>query len=190
MLNRIIAFARRRKLLMSSVVVAAFAISIVSIRYFRYEYAIAWHCIHGNYLQFGKYQLVVPILWWVDKDQHHYDTYIMTRADSSSAAYKSELTVRPALPGSILKTNEGVLKSIESMISVEGQMSDPPRVLSVKTVNAKKNTIYCGSEGTIISHVIIYDMLTCRTANIPYSFTYSGPPTREREADSILSTLK
>lgn len=187
---------RQRKWLVVSTVTVALIVGVLCARYRRYGYAVAWHCAHGNYAEVGGHRVRLPLLWWKER-AHAHDTPDMqdhdewlARACPSNTIFRPEIETSPTIPGAGRDTDQEELKSTQSIVSTLSHNSVAGSSHSLITLTPRPFTLYCMRQDLTLLGVDLTSMLTCQAAGLPYSFTYNGPPTREKEAESILSTLE
>ena len=202
MFKRIGRLAEGRKLRIASVAIALLVVLQLGVRYRQYAYALGWHCLHGSYAQIGGHRVRLSIWWWRDDDEG-YDTASLSRACTGGIA---QITGYPAPAGVIRKTDADELKSVQAFVSLENKVSTLS-ASSLLTLHAKSFDLYCKKDamakvdyriaskdaGDFTYHLpaeLQFMSLRCTKAGVPYSFYYSGPPTREGEAESILSSME
>jgi len=188
---------RSRKLLVPGTVALALLLSVVGLRFHRYAYAVAWHCIHGNLTTIGEHRIGLPILWWEERGSGWTDeslvergVFSLVRANPASSFDQPRIIARPASPWEVDATDQEVRKSIEAAIAVLNHGSEDGWSHSLVTLSSRQFTMYCmrdvlrgfGSDRLV--------SLNCSEAKMRYSFAYSGPERHEKEAEIILSTFE
>lgn len=189
MLNKIAGQAKQRKLLVAGVVALSLIIGLLCIEYERYAYAVAWHCVHGNYAKIAGHRVRLPLLWWKE-DAHAYDTTLLVRACPANTYLKPEIVVSPTISGEMGDTNQEELKSAQTVISLKNHNSIAGPSLSLVTLTSRPFTLYCVKEEAAPYGIALYANLSCHAANVPYSFTYDGHPMHEKDVELILSTIE
>ena len=189
MLKRLATQGKNRKWLAVIAVAFALMIGLLCFKYHRYAYAAAWHCTHGNYAELAGHRVKLPILWWKE-DAHAYDTVLLERACPANTYLKPEIVVSPAIPGSIRDTDQDELKATQAAISSRNQDSFVGTSSLLVVLSPRPFNLYCKRENIVTSGIVLSSNLFCLAPKAPYSFTYDGPPTREKEAETILSSLE
>jgi hypothetical protein len=179
---------KRQKFFIACIVILIIIGSLFA-NYRRYVYAVAWHYEHGNYTEIGGHRIRIPILWWKE-DAHAYDTTLLVRAYPAGATDKPEVVASPAIPGEIRDTDQEELKSRRADISSRNGNSNSRTSPSLVVLNARQFTLYCKRDDFVLSGIDLYSTLYCHAVRVPYTLTYDGPPTQEKEAEAILSTLE
>src|ERR1039458_2734741 len=171
-------------------------LGLLCVKYRRYAYAVAWHCMHGNYAEIGGHRVRLPILWWKE-NAHAHDTpdlrnrdEWLARACPSSVLPGPEIKVSPTIPGEVEGTEPEELKLTQAVISTLNHNSESGWSHSLLTLTPRPFTLYCIKEHVTGYGLDLGSYLTCHAANLPYSFLYRGPQTSESEAESILSSLE
>jgi hypothetical protein len=166
-------------------------------KYRMYAYAVAWHCVHGNYAEVGGHKVKLSILWWKERahahetsDMRDHDEWLARACPSNKLDEKPEIDVSPAIPGEVENTQLEELKLTQSVISTLSHNSAKGWSHSLVTLTPRPFTVYCIRDDLTIFGDDVLSRLTCYTAKLPYRFIYDGPPTREKEAESILSSLE
>lgn len=187
---------RRRKWLVASMVTVALIVGLLCVKYRRYGYAVAWHCVHGNYAAIGGRRVRLPLLWWKER-VHAHDTPDMldhdewlARACPSNTILEPEIETSPTILGEGRDTDQEELKSTQSLVSTLNHNSVAGSSHSLVILTPRPLVLYCMRTDLTLLGVNLTSMLTCHAAGLTYSFSYNGPPTREKEAESILSTLE
>jgi hypothetical protein len=171
--------------------IAVFALaSWPLIEYHRYAYALVWHCVHGHYADVGGHTVKIPTLWWKEADPNAYATSLLVRSCPANMLSRPEIVVRPTLPGEAGDDDLQELRTKQAIIALKKKDAILKSQLSLVTIKSKPFTLYCVREDAIPFGVALFSNLSCHAARTPYSFTYNGGPTFEKEAESILSTLE
>lgn len=186
--NKLRVYAGRRKHLIAIVGAIAIVIGLFVIKYQQYAYALSWHCFHGNSAQIGGHRVTLPIWWWKE-DSHAYDTALLVRASVTHTYLRPTIVVSPAFPGAIRDTNQEELQAAQAAIS-EKHKTAAGTLSSLVIINTKAFTMYCEREDFTTYGVDLSSNLFCTIAKVQYAFTYNGPPDREKEAQSIFSSLE
>ena len=134
--------AKRRKPLFAGTVVLALVIILLSVEYHPYAYAVAWHCVHGNYAEIGGHRVRLPVLWWKEKADA-YDTSLLVRACPARTFIKPEITISPTPPGSVRDTDRQELDSIQALVSSANHNALTGTSSSLVILNPKPFTLYC-----------------------------------------------
>jgi hypothetical protein len=172
---------KRWKSLITLIAALTLVIGLVNVEYGQYAYAVAWHFIHGNYAEIAGHRVNLPLLWWQENSNSD-NTTLLVRAERSVSI---EIKVRPAFPDEVRDTTQELLNSTQTFVSNRKSSAGVQTVVSMVTLNPKPFTLYCKREDTGI-----FTDLRCLAARVPYVFIYDGTPTREREAETILSSLE
>jgi hypothetical protein len=96
----------------------------------------------------------------------------------------------PESPGQTSETDQEELDFTQKMISNMNRHSLPGTSSFLLVLKTKKTSLFCQREESAPLGVDIYGHITCHAARVPYSLIYDGPPTHEKEAEAILSTLE
>lgn len=177
------------------IVVLVFAAGPSLWGYRQYAYAIAWHCIHGNHAQVAGYRVTLPLLWWEEKDQLHWETYHLMRACPGLVCFNREIKVShvvPALESTVTNTDQEELERDRKLISDFSARRHPPSLSTAQTVatlRTKSFTLYCIRTDVSSPGLTQLSMFLCRAPRVPFSFEFSSP-TSEKEAESILFTME
>jgi hypothetical protein len=162
----------------------------------RYVSAIAWHCFHGNYAVVGGSKIKLPIVWWVGDAALLYpglrihDTVVLERACNPNIVPVARIQVRAALLGEVKKSDQEEFESTKASIARTNSNAGSGTSEIFVTIKSQSSRMYCVREDTSQFGIDLATQLTCHVANLPYSFHYSGNPTYEKEAESILSGLE
>jgi hypothetical protein len=189
-LNRNVGHSKRRNSLIWGFSFAALIVALLLCNeYRRYAVAIVWHCVHGNYAEVGGNRVKLPLWWWKESTSA-WKTSVLTRASSSRAVFEPQIEVKPALPGAIPETDQEALESARAIVSSNNRQSAVGARSSLVTLKPTPFPLYCARNDAAPSGEPVFTTLYCHTARVSYVFTYSGPTMREKEAESILSTLQ
>jgi hypothetical protein len=109
---------------------------------------------------------------------------------SANGLLEPKIVISPAFPGEVRGTDQEELKSATIAISLKNRKSIHGTTWSLVTLNARQFTLYCQRLDSAPFGIHLFINLYCGVATVPYSFSYNGPPTYEKEAESILSTLE
>jgi len=175
-------------LIVSGVAVFALA-SMFAAEYRLYAFTIAWHCVHQDTAKIGGYEASLPTLWWEEKSED-YDTFRLRRAAPSSTFPPPVIIVRPALSGATLGSDQEVLESMKTLIAAKATHPALGSSSSLIILGAKAFPLYCEKIDTRLLGIDLSSRLSCEAAKVPYIFTFDGLPNREKEAESILESLK
>ena len=191
--------ARRGKLLAVVVAFVVVVAALPAIRYRRYAYAIAWHCRHGNYAEFSGHRVTLPLSWWEEKDTVRWEQYFLKRACPGAACLEPEIDVTRVVPSQELlipASDQAEMDQREQAIArLNGRVhSTSPVALtaSVLTIRTRSRTLFCEKIAMRNGKTVRNSFLDCGAARFPYTILSSsfGMPWREREIESILSTLE
>ena len=180
---------KRRKWMVLIIVAPAMVLGLLCLDLRRYAYAATWHCLHGDYAEIGGHRVKLPIFWW-KQDAHAYDTSLLVRACLANTINKPEIIVSPAIPGETRDTDEEELRATQDDISSRNRGSNPRTSSSLVVLHTRPFTLYCKKENIVVSGIDLDSNLFCHVARGPYLFSYDGSPSREIEAESILSSLE
>jgi hypothetical protein len=179
------------RLLLIAFTIASFALMGCALnQYHQYAYALAWHCVHGNNAEVGGRRVRIPILWWRESDPNAYDTSLLVRSYPANILNRPQIVVRPTLPGEVQDNDLQGLRTSQAIITLQNKDAFLKKQSSLVSLNPKAFTLYCVREDITPFGVAILSTLSCRAAKTHYSFTYSGSPALEKEAELILSTLE
>jgi hypothetical protein len=162
---------------------------LLSAEYHRYIGAIAWHCAR-NYAEIAGHRVRLPLLWWKEEDTNAYDTSLLVRACRGCTILEPQVVVSPMVKGEVHSTDQEVLNFTQAIISAEIHNSTVKTSPSLVVLKPKAFTLYCARLDLAPFGRRVSSSLFCRAARIPYSISYQGSPTWEREVESILSTLE
>jgi hypothetical protein len=181
--------AREQKHLLAGVVAAALMVGLPCVKFRQYAYAVAWHCVHGNYAEIGHHKVRLPAFWWKE-DAYAFDTSVLRGARPAGMYDSPEITLSPAIPGEARDSDQDELKSTEAFVSSRNHDPFAGTSSHLVVLSPAPFRLYCKREDIEMSGLDLSSNLFCHAARVPYSFTYDGPPTREREAELILSSLQ
>jgi hypothetical protein len=153
--------------------------------YRRYAVAIAWHCLHGDHADVGKFRMKVPLLWWVS-DSDKYDTSVLVRATPSTSVDPPEIVVSPTIAGEGRDSDAETLGATQEL--VEGNLKIPVagKSSSLISIHPVPFTLYCAKSTFIVPPTAI---VMCHASKVKYAFSYRGASVYEGEAEAILSTI-
>jgi hypothetical protein len=181
--------SKSRRLFVVGVTTLVLVIGLLCIEYRQYAYSVAWHRVHGDYAEFGGHRIRLPILWRRE-DSGAYNTSLFVRACPGVAPLKPEIVVSPTISGEVENTDQEELKAARDIILLKEQDNIAKTQLSLVMLTPRSLGLYCVREDAAPFGAPIFSNLSCHAARIPFSFTYNGHPTAEKEAESILSTIE
>ncbi len=180
----------RRTFAYTLICLCVISMCFLSYAYRRYVTAVGWHILHGSTVEVAHRQLRLPLLWWADKDSEHYDTTLLFRARPSRATLAPEITVSPALSGSMSSSDQEELKSMQALVTGINRRASRGEAASLITIKTPTSTFYCRNQPIAVAGIVLSSQLFCNAAGIKYSFVYDGDLNDEKEAELILSTLR
>jgi hypothetical protein len=195
-LNRLAGQAKSRKYLVAGMIATALMICLLSIRYRRYAYAVAWHCVHGNHAEIGGRQVSVPVLWWKERAHGHATSDFqdnnewLERACPSSTFPRPEIEISPVIPGAVADTDREEYDLTRRVVSSLNEHSAKGCSHSLIVLPAAKFSLYCVRSNAALNEFYMLDQLSCNSTKLQYSFGYSGPSGREKEAEAIFLSLQ
>lgn len=191
--------ARKGKLLTIVVVFVILLGGLTAIRYWRYAYAIAWHCRHGNYATFPGHRVKLPLSWWEEKDTVRWEQYFLKRACAGAVCLESQISVTHVLPSDeagIPASDQAELDKREEAIAAVNRHAPSNSAValtaSVLKLRTPSQTIFCEKLTMKVGKTVGVPYLDCGAARFPYTIMTStfGPRSYEQEVESILSTLE
>jgi hypothetical protein len=191
--------ARRGKLLTAVIPFVILLAAVPAIRYWRYAYAIAWHCQHGNYATFPGHRVKLPLSWWEEKDTVRWEQYVLKRACAGVVCIESQINVTRVVPSqeaSIPASDQAEMDQRERAIAVVNGHAHPnsPVALTASALRlgTRSQSLFCEKIAMRIGKRVGSPYLNCEAARFPYTVMTStfGPPSIEQEVESILSTLE
>jgi hypothetical protein len=175
------------------------AAAFVALRYRRYAYALAWHCRHGNYATFPGHRIKLPLTWWEEKDTVLWEHYFLKGACTGAVCLEPEIEVTRVVPlqeAFIPDSDQAEMEEQEHAITRwnENELQGLPLTLSDSLVKlgTRHNTLFCEKRSLRIGRIEANPSLDCGAARFPYTIMTLawGPPAREQQVESILSTLE
>ena len=147
--------------------------------------AAEWHKIHGNVILVEGHKLNVPEGWWEENEIGN-GKYAITKASRSlSKIYSSGIIFDRKGPNESKAGEAQIRKTLESFVESE-KKGTPGPVSSLIVVRAKSTNIYCLQSSVLDRSVV----LRCNVVGTPIVISSVGPPSTEKEIESILSTFE
>jgi len=147
--------------------------------------AAEWHKMHGNLALVDGHKLSLPEDWW-EKDEPEGEKRIFIKASRSLTKVSSTGIVLDRRGLEESKAGEGqIIKNMESFMENEKKGNHGP-ISTMIVVRAVSTNIYC-TQTLIIEQDV---KLRCEVVGAPILLSSVGPPSTEKEVESILSTFE
>jgi hypothetical protein len=180
---------RRSMLPLAAIAVIAVAAAPSARQFRKYPGTVAWHLTHGNHVAVGDRRVTLPLLW-SKVETGSGDTVVLARAARAPQGPLSEIRITPRMKATAAETDQDELALTQKLNRLEQEKSIPGWSASVVAINASQTTLHCNRDAVLSEGAEVLSMLDCGAANVPYLFSYSGPPESEKEAQAILATLE
>ncbi len=186
--------ANRRALLIVSGISIVLLIGIVGLKFRSYASAIVWHCRHGNIAQVGSYTVRLPIPWRaIDDPEDGFQS--LQRAGISAFYLQPKITLMPAdrddSPASDEDTDRrALIYAKEYVARVNKGYSSKGWSASLVVLQPKPFPLVCERLDYSRPGLAPSTQMYCRVSHNGDTLLYTGPASREPEAESILSTIQ
>jgi hypothetical protein len=138
------------KLLIACAVALALFSLVVCIRFYRYAYSTAWHCVHGNHTEIGEHRIRLPILWWKERGSGWNDQSLvergvvsLVRAYPTGSFNQPRIVVRPASTWEVGATDQEIRESMQSTIAQMNHGSNTGSSYSLVILTLRNHEMYC-----------------------------------------------
>lgn len=145
--------------------------------------AVLWHCTHGNHVNIGNREVMLPLSWWQGEDRA-YGSIVLRHAeiDSKIAFSTSELVFTPQKPGRTVKDDQ-LAKAMQRELASKNRFFP-------SEITAPIGKVYCVKSMSLPK----WPFLFCFSSKVPWNMNfYNGlgdARETEAQAESILATLK
>lgn len=79
---------------------------------------------------------------------------------------------------------------MQEILNSKGLNPQPEWARSMVSFSGKKFNYYCIKDSLSVLNTNTFITLNCYAAKLPYSLDYFGPPTLEKEAESIFESIE
>ena len=184
----------KRALLVVAGISIALLVGFAGLANGSYVSAAAWHCGHGNHAQVGSYRLRLPWRWRTLGAPNNELTLL--GAGTSDFGRRPKIMLMPADPDDPPPPSKGdpdqdELNYVKQSVTLMNRYYPSKGwATSLVVLKPKPFPIYC--ERMEYSHTgeNRFIEMTCHVGHTGDVFLYTGPPSREPEAESILSSIQ
>lgn len=152
-----------------------------------YFVALGWHLRHGNHTVIRGYRVPVPLLWW--RVDYFGGNIGLERAVLKDPRYPGDIDSGiewwPAGESQLAATQDQAIGMAQRDASHPIFADKPSDAISVIRLRQGKDAMHCVRE-----EIPYFSSLTCHLPGAPVVFRYSGDPKFEKDAESILSSMK
>jgi len=184
----------RRALLVASGVTFAVFCGLAGLRFHSYADAAGWHCLHGNVARLGSYSVRLPLPWRTLDDRKHGLTSLL-RAGAPDFGRQPKIILMPADPDDPPPASNGdpdrreLNYAREYIARVNRRYSSKGWSASLVALKPKPFPLYCERIDHSQPGEERSTEMYCRVGRTGDMFLYTGPASREPEAESILSSI-